>query len=216
MLHPMPVIFVAAAILTLTSTGPTFAVEGNSTSAEQPANGTSAHCEDRSCTRTQDDRANRSGSSTIVSNDSKSRYVALVINKSIALELAADVTDVLVANPDIADAVLRSNRRAYVIAKKLGQTNVYFYGAHGRQIEGLNINIGEDHEIREVRPEQLVMVVQGPGRDQGDKGAKITSYICGSGFCQEAEYAKAEKPLQPIIVLPNVTSVSSANAPAKP
>jgi Pilus formation protein N terminal region len=164
-------------------------------------------CEDRPCA--QDDRLGGNRPPTIVSNDRKSRYVSLIINKSIALEMSRDVTDVFVANPAIANAVLRSNRRAYVIAKQLGQTNVYFYDAQGRQIEGLNLNIGEDHEIQEVKLEQIVTVVQG----QRDKDAIIKTFTCGSGFCSQAEYAKTEKPPpQPIIVLPNVTSLPTAPA----
>jgi Flp pilus assembly secretin CpaC len=163
-------------------------------------------CGDRLCA--QDDRLGGNGQPTILSNDRKSRYVALVINKSIALEMSRDVHDVLVSNPDIADAVLRSNRRAYVIAKKLGQTNVYFYDAQGRQIEGLNLNIGEDHEIQEVRPEQVVTIVQGAE-------AKIITLTCAPGtttFCRPAEYAKAEKPPPTVNVFPNVTSVPAAAA----
>ena len=116
-----------------------------------------------------------------------------------------------VSNPTIADTVVRSSRRAYVIAKALGQTNVYFYDAQGRQIEGLNLNIGEDHEIQEVRPEQVVTIVQGPE-------AKITTLTCAPGtntFCRPAEFAGPEKPPQPINVFPNVTSVSAAAAATK-
>jgi hypothetical protein len=117
------------------------------------------------------------------------------------------VTNVFVSNPTIADTVVRSSRRAYVIAKALGQTNVYFYDAQGRQIEGLNLNIGEDHEIQEVRPEHVVTVVEG----QRDKEPKITTLTCrGTTFCRPPEYAKREKPQQPINVFPNVTSASAA------
>ena len=150
------------------------------------------------------------GRPLVLSDDRTSRYVPLIINKSIALEFSRDVKNVFIANPGIADAVVLSSRRAYVIAKKLGQTNVYFYDAQGRQIEGLNLSIGEDHEIQEVTPEQLVTVVQG----QGDKDAKITTYTCphGTTFCRQAEYAKTEKPPQPINVFPSVTSISAAAA----
>ena len=118
-----------------------------------------------------------------------------------------------IATPAIADIVVRSSRRVYVVAKKTGQTNVYFYDAQGRQIEGLNLNIGEDHEIQEVRPEQIVTVVEG----QRDKDAKISTLTCAGAatFCRPAEYAKAEKPPQPINVFPNVTSVSAAAAATK-
>jgi hypothetical protein len=178
--------------------------------AERVATGDSSYCLRNPCPP--DGRPREFGSGT-VSNDRTSRYVALVINKSIGLELSRDVTDVFVGNPEIADAVVRSSRRVYVIAKKLGQTNVYFYDAQGRQIEGLNLNIGEDHEIQEVRPEQIVTVVEG----QRDKDAKITTLTCRgtTTFCRPPEYAKAEKPPQPINVFPNVTSVSAAAAATK-
>jgi pilus assembly protein CpaC len=45
------------------------------------------------------------------------------------LELSRDVKDVFIATPAIADIVVRSSRRVYVVAKKTGQTNVYFYDA---------------------------------------------------------------------------------------
>src|SRR3979409_629401 len=48
------------------------------------------------------------GRSTTVRHDGTSRFVALVLNKSIALDLPGDVSDVLVGNPKIANAVLRS------------------------------------------------------------------------------------------------------------
>ena len=181
--------------------------------AERVATGDSSYCLRNPCPPDSRPREFDSGTSISVSNDRTSRYVALVINKSIGLELSRDVTDVFVGNPEIADAVVRSSRRVYVIAKKLGQTNVYFYDAQGRQIEGLNLNIGEDHEIQEVRPEQIVTVVEG----QRDKDAKISTLTCAGAatFCRPAEYAKAEKPPQPINVFPNVTSVSAAAAATK-
>jgi hypothetical protein len=118
---------------------------------------------------------------------------------------------VFVATPSIADVVVRSSRRVYVVAKATGQTNVYFYDAQGRQIEGLNLSISKEHKIREV-PEQLVTVLQGPGQGQGEKGETLKTYTCAdpTTFCREAEYAKPEKPQQPINVFPSVTSASAA------
>ena len=183
--------------------------------AERVATGDSSYCLRNPCPPDCRPREFDSGTSISVSNDRTSRYVSLVINKSIGLELSRDVTDVFVTNPEIANAVLRSSRRAYVLAKKLGQTNVYFYDAQGRQIEGLNLNIGEDHEIREVRDEEIVTVLQGPGQKHGpEEGPKETTFTCGgpTKICRPAEFAGPEKPPQPINVFPNVTSVSGAAA----
>ena len=47
------------------------------------------------------------------------------------IDLPADVKDVLVADPKIANAVVRSARRAYLIGVTVGQTNVFFFDAAG-------------------------------------------------------------------------------------
>lgn len=198
-------VIAAIAIAMVAGVGSAAAIESGFLRDKVAVRGASASCEDRSCPP--NDKLS-GGPRPFVSDDSKSRYVALVVNKSVALDLSSDVSDVFIANPDIADAVLRTSRRAFVIAKKLGQTNIYFYDAHGRQIEGINLNIGDDHEIEEIKPEETVTVVRG----QGEKEASVTPYICAGGFCQKAERAHTDKAPPPIIVLPNMTSVAGAIA----
>jgi pilus assembly protein CpaC len=77
----------------------------------------------------------------IVGSDSTSRFVPLGIGKSVVIDLPRDIKDVLVADPKIANAVVRSTRRAYIIGAAVGQTNVYFFDAEGRQIAGLDIAV---------------------------------------------------------------------------
>ena len=50
------------------------------------------------------------------------------------IDLPRDVKDVLVADPKIANAVIRSSQRAYIIGAAVGQTNVVFFDADGQQI----------------------------------------------------------------------------------
>ena len=57
------------------------------------------------------------------------------------IDLPRDVKDVLVADPKIDNAVIRSTRRAYLIGVAVGQTNVYFFDAEGKQIAGLDIAV---------------------------------------------------------------------------
>jgi pilus assembly protein CpaC len=52
----------------------------------------------------------------------------------VVIDLPRDIKDVLVADPTIANAVIRSSRRAYLIGVKVGQTSVYFFDADGQQI----------------------------------------------------------------------------------
>jgi Flp pilus assembly secretin CpaC len=139
--------------------------------------------------------------STSVSNDSTSRFIGLVLHKSIALDLPRDVSDVLVGDPKIANAVLRSNRRAFIIGMGLGQTNVYFYDAKGQQIDGLNVNVA-DHVISERIPTREVLVVR--GATENDKQMQV--YECAP-ICALAENATPDKPPATYLVLPNVTSL---------
>src|SRR5262249_60462185 len=70
------------------------------------------------------------------------RFLALGIGKSAVIDLPADAKDVLVANPAIANAVVRSARRAYLIGVAAGQTNVVFFDGDGRQIVAYDIEVG--------------------------------------------------------------------------
>ena len=77
----------------------------------------------------------------VVTSDFESRSVALGIGKSVVLDFPRDIKDVLVADPKIANAVIRSSRRAYIIGNEVGQTNVFFFDAEGRQMAGLDIAV---------------------------------------------------------------------------
>jgi pilus assembly protein CpaC len=80
----------------------------------------------------------------LVGSDASSRFVPLGVGKSVVIDLPRDIKDVLVADPTIANAVVRSSRRAYIIGAKVGQTNVYFFDAEGVQIGGLDIAVTRD------------------------------------------------------------------------
>jgi Flp pilus assembly secretin CpaC len=80
----------------------------------------------------------------VISSDATARYVALGVGKAFVIDLVGDIKDVLVANPTIADAVMQTNHRAYIIGKGLGQTNVYFFDADRRQIGALDVSVSTD------------------------------------------------------------------------
>jgi pilus assembly protein CpaC len=77
-------------------------------------------------------------------NVSGSRFLALGLGKSAVIDLPSDAKDVLVANPAIANAVVRSARRAYLIGVAVGQTSVIFFDGEGRQIAAYDIEVGRD------------------------------------------------------------------------
>lgn len=75
---------------------------------------------------------------------SGSRFVRIGLNKSVVIKLPANARDVLVGNPDIVDAVIRTKNTAYLFARTVGQTNVFFFDANGRQILGLDLEVAQD------------------------------------------------------------------------
>jgi pilus assembly protein CpaC len=72
------------------------------------------------------------------------RPVALGVGKSFVVDLPRDIKDVLVADPKIANAVVRSAQRAYIIGAAVGQTNIVFFDASGQQIAAYDIAVTRD------------------------------------------------------------------------
>ncbi|MGE0740571.1 MAG: type II and III secretion system protein family protein [Hyphomonadaceae bacterium] len=74
----------------------------------------------------------------------QSASLVLPFGKSAIIDLPADARDILISNPSIADATVRTARRAYVIGRQLGQTNIFFFDAQGRQIANVEIRVEPD------------------------------------------------------------------------
>ena len=72
------------------------------------------------------------------------RFVRIGLNKSIVIKMPAEARDVLVGNPDIVDAVVRTKNTAYLFARAIGQTNIFFFDANGQQILGLDLEVAQD------------------------------------------------------------------------
>jgi pilus assembly protein CpaC len=72
------------------------------------------------------------------------RFLALGIGKSVVIDLPRDIKDVLVADPRIANAVIRSAQRAYIIGVAVGQTNIVFFDSAGQQIAAYDIAVKRD------------------------------------------------------------------------
>ncbi len=72
------------------------------------------------------------------------RFLALGVGKSIVIDLPRDIKDVLVADPKIANAVVRSSQRAYIIGAAVGQTNIVFFDSAGQQIAAYDIAVKRD------------------------------------------------------------------------
>ena len=105
----------------------------------------------------------------VAASEATSRFVPLGIGKSVAIDLPADIKDVLVADPKIANAVIRSSRRVYMIGVAVGQTNIFFFDANGRQIAGFDIAVTRDLNglraaLKQTFPDADIRI-EGVGKD---------------------------------------------------
>lgn len=70
--------------------------------------------------------------------------ITLPLGKSAVIDLPVGARDVVIANPEVADAVMRTSRRAFLLGLKNGETNVYFLDDQGRQILALEVRVARD------------------------------------------------------------------------
>jgi pilus assembly protein CpaC len=71
-------------------------------------------------------------------------HITLALNKAAIVQLDADARDVLVSNPEIVDAVVRTPRRIFLLGQKTGQTNAFFFDGAGHQILSIDIRVERD------------------------------------------------------------------------
>jgi len=96
-----------------------------------------------------------------VSNVSQS--IVIPLNKAAIVELPQPAVDVLVSQPSVVDAVVRSPRRVYLLGLTTGQTNAFFFDSRGRQILNLEIRVERDMDalaevMRRVMPNSRIEV----------------------------------------------------------
>jgi pilus assembly protein CpaC len=86
----------------------------------------------------------------------QSHQLNLPLNKGAIIELPEDARDVLVSNPEIVDAVVRTPRRVYMVGMKVGLSNAFFFTANGKQILNLEIRVERDMTVLESLIERSV------------------------------------------------------------
>lgn len=92
-----------------------------------------------------------------------SRKLDLSIGRSLIVELPRDAKEVFVANPKVANAVVRSARKLFIIGMADGQTSMFVMDAEGRQITALEIEVGRDlnvlrQTLRSAMPQAQIQV----------------------------------------------------------
>jgi pilus assembly protein CpaC len=78
------------------------------------------------------------------SDNMMARSIEMGVGRSIVVDLPRDAKEVFVANPAIANAVVRSSRKLFVIGVANGATTIMAMDAEGRQIAALEMQIGRE------------------------------------------------------------------------
>ncbi len=64
--------------------------------------------------------------------------------KASTINLPNGMADVVVANPDVVDAIVHTRSRVLLVGKQPGQTNVFFYDRDGNEVLDLEIRVERD------------------------------------------------------------------------
>lgn len=114
------------------------------------------------------------------------RFLPLGIGKSVVIDLPRDVKDVLVADPKIANAVVRSAQRAYIIGAAVGQTNIIFFDSTGQQIAAYDIAVTRD--LNGVRAALKQAFPQSDIRIEGvGDGVMLSGWAANPAEAQQAQ-----------------------------
>ncbi|HMK88187.1 MAG TPA: type II and III secretion system protein family protein [Methylocystis sp.] len=73
-----------------------------------------------------------------------SRSISMGVGKSVIVELPRDAAEVVVGNPAVVNAVVRTPRKIYIMGAGQGQTTVFAVDSEGRQFANYEISVGRD------------------------------------------------------------------------
>ena len=113
--------------------------------------------------------------------------VSIGLGKSLLVQFPFELKDVLVSDPDKVDAVVQASNRVFLIAKKLGQTNAFFFDTKGQQILTLEIAVGADLKSLDDMLKRFV------------PGSNITAEMAGKAAVLTAPCARRSTPSAPPI-----------------
>ena len=141
----------------------------------------------------------------VAASEATSRFIPLGIGKSVAIDLPSDIKDVLVADPAIANAVVRTARRVYMIGVKVGQTNIFFFDAQGRQIAGFDIAVTRDLNgvraaFKQAMPDADIRI-----EGVGDRSVMLTGTATSPSEAQQAFEIAAKLVGSPEAVVNGIT-----------
>jgi pilus assembly protein CpaC len=125
------------------------------------------------------------------SDQAMARKVDLSIGKSLIIELPRDAKEIFVANPKVANAVVRSARKLFIIGIADGATSIFAMDGEGRQIAALEINIGRDLNVLRQTLKSAMPKAQIEVKPAGDTILLVGSVNNASEATQAVDIANA-------------------------
>lgn len=135
------------------------------------------------------------------------RRIDIAQGKSIVVDLPRDAKEVFVASPDVANAVVRTARKIYIIGLKSGSTSVFVNDADGNQIAALDIGVSKEL-TREINIMREVMRTAMPK-------ANIEIHGVGESFVLSGTVDSALEAQRAIDIATNLVGQSGAGATAQ-
>jgi hypothetical protein len=97
----------------------------------------------------------------VTSSDATATLVPVELSKAVTIDLQEDVKDVLVADPAVVNAVVRTARRVILLGRFVGQSNVFLYAADGHEIGALDVWVSSYPPMNAAWRRQAVVVYRG-------------------------------------------------------
>ncbi len=96
-------------------------------------------------------------------NQQENSALLLAIGESRVINLPENLSDVVIANPAVADVHVRSQRQIYLIAKAPGETNIFVTASNGKILYAHAVRVGNnitsiDQMLQLAMPESQVQV----------------------------------------------------------
>jgi pilus assembly protein CpaC len=120
-----------------------------------------------------------------------SRRLDLTMGRSLVIDLPRDAKEVFVANPKVANAVVRSTRKVFIIGMENGATSIFIMDAEGRQITALDVTVARDLNVLRQTLNESIAGARFDVRAAGDSVVLTGSVNSASEAAQAVDIANA-------------------------
>ena len=135
---------------------------------------------------------------------SLSRKIDLTIGRSLIIDLPRDAKEVFVAKPSVANAVVRSTRKVFVIGMENGATSIFVMDAEGRQIVALDVTVARDLNIGLMRQTLT----------QSIPGGRFEPRVVGDSIVLSGSVNSASEAIQAVDIAKAFVGISGTTTPA--